>query len=218
MLCYFQGDCKWAQWLLFSRIKGHEYEASFSNARWNLSQKMVNNNNLTAIEIDEMLYTVDDMAERIGEMSALATLMYASAPIQKSICTGSVNRSRGLSSQCTLENLGPCLQQFPTLWKTLFSACFGQDEYGCLNYSPVNGNQQKTLRPSVEIVESLLLRCYPHIISFVLRKETYIFFQGLENHQFLSTCDGAIVFFLLLEETLRCCKCFHVGSQSLLED
>ncbi|RLN30060.1 uncharacterized protein C2845_PM05G27470 [Panicum miliaceum] len=132
------GDCKWAQWLLFSRIKGHEYEASFSNARWNLSQKMVNNSNLTAIEIDEMLYTVDDMAERIGEMSALATLMYASAPIQKSICTGSVNRSRGLSSQCTLENLGSCLQQFPTLWKTLFSACFGQDAYGCLNYPPAN--------------------------------------------------------------------------------
>jgi spatacsin len=136
-----QGDCKWAQWLLFSRVKGYEYEASFSNARWNLSQKMVNHGNLTAIEIDEILYTVDDMAERIGEMSALATLMYASLPIQKSICTGSVNRNRGLSSQCTLENLGPCLQQFPTLWKTLRSTCFGEDGYGCQNYSPTNGNQ-----------------------------------------------------------------------------
>lgn len=112
---------------------------------------MVNSSNLTAIEIDELLYTVDDMAERIGEMSALATLMYASAPIQKSICTGSVNRSQGLSSQCALENLGPCLQQFPTLRKTLFSASFGQDEYGCLNYSPVNGNQQKNLCPSIQI-------------------------------------------------------------------
>ncbi|KAM0918673.1 hypothetical protein ACQ4PT_008706 [Festuca glaucescens] len=132
------GDCKWAQWLLFSRVKGYEYEASFSNARWNLSQKMVNHGNLTAIEIDEILYTVDDMAERIGEMSALATLMYASLPIQKSICTGSVNRNRGLSSQCTLENLGPCLQQFPTLWKTLRSTCFGEDGCGCLNYSPTN--------------------------------------------------------------------------------
>jgi hypothetical protein len=122
-----------------------------------------------------LLYTVDDMAERIGEMSALATLMYASAPIQKSICTGSVNRSRGLSSQCTLENLGPCLQQFPTLWKTLFSAFVGQDAYGCLNYSPANGNQQKTLRPSVQIVEALLLRCYPHIISFAKKRNIYFF-------------------------------------------
>jgi spatacsin len=124
---------------------------------------MITSSNLTAIEIDEMLYTVDDMAERIGEMSALATLMYASAPIQKSICTGSVNRSRGLPSQCTLENLGPCLQQFPTLWKTLYSACFGQDEYGCLNYSSANGNQQKTLHPSIQIVEALLWRCYSRI-------------------------------------------------------
>ncbi|KAL6848044.1 hypothetical protein ACP4OV_022172 [Aristida adscensionis] len=132
------GDCKWAQWLLFSRAKSHEYEASFANAHWNVSQKMVNCSNLTAIEIDEMLYTVDDMAERIGEMSALATLMYAPAPMQKSIFTGSVNRNRGLSSQCTLENLGPCLQQFPTLWNTLLSACFGQDGYGSLNYSPAN--------------------------------------------------------------------------------
>ncbi|XP_062194810.1 uncharacterized protein LOC133897988 isoform X2 [Phragmites australis] len=132
------GDCRWAQWLLFSRVKGYEYEASFFNARWNLSQKMINNSNLSAIEVDEMLYTVDDMAERIGEMSALATLMYASAPMQKSLCTGSVNRNQGLSSQCTLENLGPCLQQFPTLWKTLLSACFGQDGYDCFNYSPAN--------------------------------------------------------------------------------
>ncbi|KAG8053146.1 hypothetical protein GUJ93_ZPchr0001g29494 [Zizania palustris] len=132
------GDCKWAQWLLFSRVKGYEYEASFSNALWNLSQEMVRHSNLAVIEIDEILYTVDDMAERIGEMSALATLMYASPPIQKSVCTGSVNRNRGMSSQCTLENLGPRLQQFPTLWKTLLSACFGQDGYGCLNCSPTN--------------------------------------------------------------------------------
>uniref|UniRef100_A0A0E0JEY2 Spatacsin C-terminal domain-containing protein n=1 Tax=Oryza punctata TaxID=4537 RepID=A0A0E0JEY2_ORYPU len=132
------GDCKWAQWLLFSRVKGYEYEASFCNALWNLSQEMVKHNNLAAIEIDEILYTVDDMAERIGEMSALATLMYASTPIQKSICTGSVNRNHGVSSQCTLENLSPHLQQFPTLWKTLLSSCFGQDGYGCLNCSPAN--------------------------------------------------------------------------------
>ncbi|KAL5227075.1 hypothetical protein ABZP36_015340 [Zizania latifolia] len=121
----YHGDYKWAQWLLFSRVKGYEYEASFSNALWNLPQEMVRHSNLPAIEIDKILYTVDDMAEQIGEMSALATLMYASPPIQKSICSGSVNRNRGMSSQCTLENLGPCLQQFPTLCKTLLSTCFG---------------------------------------------------------------------------------------------
>lgn len=145
----FQGDCKWAQWLLFSRVKGYEYEASFCNALWNLSQEMVRHNNLAAIEIDEILYTVDDMAERIGEMSALATLMYASTPIQKSICTGSVNRNRGVSSQCTLENLSPHLQQFPTLWKILLSSCFGQDGYGCLNCSPTNGKQNTDFFPSL---------------------------------------------------------------------
>lgn len=177
LLCrgYFQGDCKWAQWLLFSRMKGHEYEASFSNACWNLSKKTVSNSSLTAVEIDEILYTVDDMAERIGEMSALATLMYASAPIQKSICTGSVNRS-GSSSQCTLENLAPCLQQFPTLWKTLFSSCFGQDEYGCLNYSAGNGNQPKTSH-YIQIVEALLLRRKRTIHYFLMLRKEMCFFS-----------------------------------------
>jgi len=166
-------------------MKGHEYEASFSNACWNLSKKTVSNSSLTAVEIDEMLYTVDDMAERIGEMSALATLMYASAPIQKSICTGSVNRS-GSSSQCTLENLAPCLQQFPTLWKTLFSSCFGQDEYGCLNYSAGNGNQPKTSH-YIQIVEALLLRRKNDHSLFPYAKKRNVFFQCLEKDQFQST-------------------------------
>jgi spatacsin len=136
---------------------------------------MVSNSSLTAVEIDEMLYTVDDMAERVGEMSALATLMYASAPIQKSICTGSVNRS-GSSSQCTLENLAPCLQQFPTLWKTLFSSCFGQDEYGCLNYSAGNGNQPKTSYTIFRLLK------FPYA-----KKRNVFFFQCLEKDQFQST-------------------------------
>ncbi|KAK8457117.1 hypothetical protein SEVIR_3G127700v4 [Setaria viridis] len=190
------GDCKWAQWLLFSRIKGLEYEASFSNARWNLSQKMINSSNLTAVEIDEMLYTVDDMAERIGEMSALATLMYASAPIQKSICTGSVNRSRGLPSQCTLENLGPCLQQFPTLWKTLYSACFGQGEYGCLNYSPANvfgkSSISEYLRWRYSIFSSAggdtsLLQMVPCWVPKSIRRLIQLFEQGPFGMQLLSS-------------------------------
>lgn len=189
------GHCQWAQWLLFSRIKGYEYESSFSNARWNLSQKMVNNSNRTDIEIDEMLYTVDDMAERIGEMSALATLTYASAPIQKSICTGSVSRSRGLSSQCTLENLGPCLQQFPTLRKTLFSAYFGQDEYGCLNCSPSNvfGKSpiSEYLRWRYSIFSSAggdtsLLQMLPCWVPKSIRRLIQLFEQGPFGMQLLS--------------------------------
>lgn len=193
------GDCKWAQWLLFSRIKGYEYEASFSNARWNLSKKMVNNSNPTAVEIDEMLYTVDDMAERIGEMSALATLMYASAPIQKSICTGSVNRS-GSSSQCTLENLAPCLQQFPTLWKTLFSACFGQDEYGCLNYSAGNAYGKRSiseyLRWRYSVFSSAggdtsLLQMLPCWVPKSVRRLIQLFEQGPFGMQLLSTAPSS---------------------------
>lgn len=136
----FQGDCQWAKWLLLSRIKGREYEASLSNARSNLSRQMVLNNNLSVLEIDEIICTVDDMAEGGGEMAALATLMYASAPIQNCLCTGSVNRRCSFSFQCTLENLRPGLQRFPTLWKTLVNACFGQDENSCnLNSNAANG-------------------------------------------------------------------------------
>uniref|UniRef100_A0A0D9Y480 Spatacsin C-terminal domain-containing protein n=1 Tax=Oryza glumipatula TaxID=40148 RepID=A0A0D9Y480_9ORYZ len=169
------GDCKWAQWLLFSRVKGYEYEASFCNALWNLSQEMVRHNNLAAIEIDEILYTVDDMAERIGEMSALATLMYASTPIQKSICTGSVNRNRGVSSQCTLENLSPHLQQFPTLWKTLLSSCFGQDGYGCLNCSPTNGySEANALSLEASIQKSVEEELYSSLEEKDLRVEHHL--------------------------------------------
>ncbi|XP_044339092.1 uncharacterized protein [Triticum aestivum] len=194
------GDCKWAQWLLFSRVKGYEYEASFSNARWNLSQKMVNHGNLTAIEIDEILYTVDDMAERIGEMSALATLMYASPPIQKSICTGSVNRNRGLSSQCTLENLGHCLQQFPTLWKTLRSTCFGQDGYGCLNYSPTNVSGKSAMSDylcwrysifSSAGGDTSLLQMLPCWFPKSIRRLIQLFEQGPFGMQLLSSAPSS---------------------------
>ncbi|KQK03052.1 uncharacterized protein LOC100829381 isoform X2 [Brachypodium distachyon] len=194
------GDCKWAQWLLFSGVKGYEYEASFSNARWNLSQKMVNHGNITAIEIDEILYTVDDMAERIGEMSALATLMYASLPIQKSICTGSVNRNRGLSSQCTLENLGPCLQQFPTMWKTLLSTSVGQDGYGCLNYSLTNvcGKSpiSEYLRWRYNIFSSAggdtsLLQMLPCWFPKSIRRLIQLFEQGPFGMQLLSSAPSS---------------------------
>lgn len=88
---------------------------------------MILGSNLSVLDIDEIIRTVDDMAEGGGELAALATLMYASAPMQECACSGSVNRHCSSSSQCTLENLRPGLQHFPTLWRTLVASCFGQD-------------------------------------------------------------------------------------------
>ncbi|XP_024990189.1 uncharacterized protein LOC112524555 isoform X3 [Cynara cardunculus var. scolymus] len=121
------GDCHWAKWLLLSRVKGNEYEASFSNARSIASRNFSHDNSLGALEIDDIIHTVDDIAEGAGELAAIATLMYAPVPIQDCLSTGSVNRNRSSSAQCTLENLRPAMQRFPTLWRTLVAACFGQD-------------------------------------------------------------------------------------------
>nr|XP_043630154.1 uncharacterized protein LOC122601459 [Erigeron canadensis] len=136
------GDCHWAKWLLLSRVKGNEYEASFSNARAIASHNFSLGNTLGAVEIDDIIHTVDDIAEGAGELAAIATLMYAPVPIQDCLSTGSVDRNRSSSAQCTLENLRPAMQRFPTLWRTLVAACFGQDSIG--NYissrSKVFGN------------------------------------------------------------------------------
>ncbi|KAG9129276.1 hypothetical protein Leryth_015660 [Lithospermum erythrorhizon] len=118
------GDTHWAKWLIFQRVKGKEYDASFSNARAIASRD--SRNNLSVLEIDDVIHTVDDIAEGAGEIAALATLMYTPAPIQDCLTSGSVNRQGG-STQCTLENLRPALQRFPTLWRTLVAACFNQD-------------------------------------------------------------------------------------------
>ncbi|GMH24506.1 hypothetical protein Nepgr_026349 [Nepenthes gracilis] len=121
------GDCHWAKWLLFSRIKGREYDASFSNALAIVSRRVVPGSSLTVLETDEIISTVDDIAERGWLMAALATLMFAPLPIQNCLSTGSVNRRFNYSAQCTLENLRPALQHFPTLWRALVAACLGQD-------------------------------------------------------------------------------------------
>eukprot|EP01018_Ginkgo_biloba_P020370 Gb_30364 [translate_table: standard] len=121
------GGCQWAEWLLLSRIKGCEYDASFSNAWSNLSRNVIPGRNLGVPEIEDLISTVDDMAETTGEIAALATLMYAPVPLQKCLYTGSVNKQRRTSSQCTLENLKSSLQMYSTLWRTLRAACFGQD-------------------------------------------------------------------------------------------
>lgn len=122
-----QGDNQWGKWLLFLRVKGHEYDASFSNARSIASRNLVPGNSLSVFEIEDIIRTVDDIAEGAGEMAALATLMYAPIPIQDCLSSGSVKRHSSSSAQCTLENLRPALQRFPTLWRTLVAACFGHD-------------------------------------------------------------------------------------------
>ncbi|XP_058186031.1 uncharacterized protein LOC131303262 isoform X4 [Rhododendron vialii] len=119
-------DSQWAKWLILSRVKGLEYDSSFCNARSIASRNLVPGNSLSVLEIDDIIRTVDDIAEGGGEMAALATLMYAPVPIQDCLSSGSVIRHSSSSAQCTLENLRPALQHFPTLWRTLVAACFGQ--------------------------------------------------------------------------------------------
>ncbi|KAI9108709.1 hypothetical protein K1719_020356 [Acacia pycnantha] len=129
-LCSIQesaADCQWARWLLLSRVKGHEYEASLANAREIMSRHSVPRSDLSVLELDEIIRTVDDIAEGGGEMAALATLMHAAVPIQSCLNSGGVNRHSNSSAQCTLENLKPTLQRFPTLWRTLIGACLGED-------------------------------------------------------------------------------------------
>jgi len=107
-------------------MRGREYDASLSNARAILMRNIVHDSSVSALEANEMICTVDDIAEAGWLMAALATLMFAPVSIQSCLCSGSVNRSHS-SYQCTLENLRPALQKFPTLWRTVVSACLGQD-------------------------------------------------------------------------------------------
>lgn len=123
---FFQGDNEWAKYLLLMRVKGKEYDASFSNARAVASCNLIPGNKLTVLETDDIIQAVEDIAEGAGEMAALATLMFAPAPLQECLSSGSVNRHCS-SAQCTLENLRPVLHHFPTLWNTLVAACLGQD-------------------------------------------------------------------------------------------
>ncbi|MCO5582951.1 hypothetical protein L7F22_036854 [Adiantum nelumboides] len=121
------GDCQWALWLLLSRIKGREFDASFANARTVLSHNFRPGQLSATSDSNEFISTVDDMAMAGGEMMALCTLMYAPIALEKCLGTGSVNKYDGPSWQCTLENLRPGLQQYPTLWRALVAACFNPD-------------------------------------------------------------------------------------------
>ncbi|KAJ7523405.1 hypothetical protein O6H91_18G050100 [Diphasiastrum complanatum] len=124
------GDCQWARWLLLSRLKGREYDASFANARTILAPKATLGGNLQLPDMENFIPTIDDLAEAGGEIVALSTMMYAPVPVQKCLCTGSITRHVGPSCQCTLENLQPGLQRFPTLWRSLVASCFGHERWG----------------------------------------------------------------------------------------
>ncbi|KAK8969243.1 hypothetical protein KSP40_PGU005204 [Platanthera guangdongensis] len=177
------GDCQWAKWLLFLSVKGCEYEASFFNARSNLSKQMAHASKLNALEVDEIIHTVDDMAVGGGEIAALATLMYDSAPLQKILCIGSVSRRCTSSSQCTLENLKPGLEKFPTLWRALVSACFGMDSVGVATKSSGKSAFSDYLKSRDRVFSSAggdtsLLQMLPCWFPKSIRKLVRLFVQG----------------------------------------
>lgn len=66
------------------------------------------------------------MAEKVGELATLATLMYAPVRIEECLNADSMN-NHGSSAKCTLEKLWPALQRFPTLGRSLRAACLGHD-------------------------------------------------------------------------------------------
>lgn len=112
--------------MLFSRVKGCEYDASLCNSRAITPPHLIPGNSLGVAETDGIIHTVDDIAEGGEELAALATLMFAHVPVQNCLSTGSVKR-QSTSAQCTLENLKPILQCYPSLLRTFVAASLGQD-------------------------------------------------------------------------------------------
>ncbi|WCJ29873.1 hypothetical protein M5689_011476 [Euphorbia peplus] len=172
------GDCQWAKWLLLNRIKGREYDASFCNARCIMSH----DSNLSVLEVEDIIRTVDDIAEGAGEMAALATLMYASESIQSCLSSGSVSRHSSSTAQCTLENLRPALQQFPTLRRTLVDTSFGQDSSNLLG-SKANNALSKYLcwRDNIffsSARDTSLLQMLPCWFPKTVRRLIQLYIQG----------------------------------------
>ncbi|XP_038999892.1 uncharacterized protein LOC120125556 isoform X2 [Hibiscus syriacus] len=185
------GDCHWARWLLLSRFKGHEYDASFENARSIMSRNLIHGGSFHGHEVDEIIHTIDDIAEGGGEMAALATLMHASAPIQNCLTSGSVNRHNSSTAQCTLENLRPTLQHYPTLWRTLVSGCFGQDaSFGFLRTGEKNAlTEYLNWRDNIFFStgrDTSLLQMLPCWFPKAVRRLIQLYVQGPLGWQSLS--------------------------------
>lgn len=198
---YSQGDHQWAKWLLFSRIKGHEYDASFFNARALLVRDVVSDGSLPVLEANEIISTVDDIAEAGWLMAALATLMFAPLPIQSCLSSGSVKRSCN-SFQCTLENLRPALQKFPTLWRTLVASCLGHDT--TQSFWGLKGRNGKSL------------------LSFLGSWSLFVQFLSINNYLeiqlYRRISTGGIVSFILLVTILHLCKCCLPGFRKVCGD
>ncbi|XP_078164792.1 spatacsin carboxy-terminus protein isoform X3 [Carex rostrata] len=123
------GDCQWAKWLLFSRLRGYEYEASLSNACWKLSRNLGSGGSGgNFLEIEEKINIIDDLiAEGVGEIAALATLMYATFPIENCLSLETLDR--------------PSLREYPTMLKSLISACSDRDYSRPTDANKVLGNR-----------------------------------------------------------------------------
>lgn len=185
------GDCQWARWLLLSRIRGCEYDASFSNARSIMSLNLVHDPNLSVRNIDEIISTVADIAEGAGEMAALATLMYAPSPIQDCLNSSGVNRHSSSSAQCTLENLRPVLQRFPTLCRALVTSAFQQDTT-CNFLGPKSKNALSEYLHWRNIIffsagrDTSLLHMLPCWFPKAVRRLLHLYVQGPLGWQSLS--------------------------------
>ena len=118
---------------------------SFANARTILAHNFKPGHLAFTTEIEDFIVTVDDMAMTGGEMMALSTLMYAPMQLEKCLCTGSVTRCDGSSWKCTLENLQPMLQQYPTLWRTLLAVCLTPNTWWFTSLHKKSGNDRFSL-------------------------------------------------------------------------
>ncbi|KAK1299138.1 hypothetical protein QJS10_CPB14g01237 [Acorus calamus] len=181
-----QAGSHWVKWLLLSRAKGREYESSFSNARAIASQNMVLKSNISVLEMDDIICSVDDMAEGGGETAALATLMYAPSPIQTCLCSGSVNRN----------------------------ACFGQDALGgSLNASAGNAPDRSAFSDYLAWRASIfsspggdtsLVQMLPCWFPKPIRRLINLFVQGPLGWE--SFADGAAVVHPLLHHDIDVCS------------
>ncbi|GAB2260278.1 hypothetical protein Droror1_Dr00011133 [Drosera rotundifolia] len=197
------GDCQWAKWLLFSRAKGQEYEASFYNARAIAFSHSQAGSGLASPGTDEIIHTVDDIAEGGWLMAALATLMFAPFPSQNCLSHGSVNRRVSSSAQCTFENLKPVLLQFPTLRRMLLGVSLAQDTTFSFRGSKVSNvlgtsalSMYLNWRENVFVSsghDSSLVQLLPFWFPKSVRKLIQLFVQGPLGWQTMTDipADGA---------------------------
>ncbi|KAG0619567.1 hypothetical protein M758_4G148600 [Ceratodon purpureus] len=150
------GNCNWAQWLLLSRLKGREYDASVANALTISAQNSTSGHELGVSGGLKSMLTADGILSPNRETVAVATLMYGPLPIQKCLVLGSVNRQDLRSWQCFIEDLQPGLQSFPTLWHTLVAACYGHDAWGFVGQLALkSGGRMKGLPGYLEWRETI---------------------------------------------------------------